>query len=105
MRVWAPWQAYLRCTETTDVESVWRGLVPAPATAAVADDDCCSISQNTLAELHAGGGRPVIVEGPGGVWQVYDFASLLTWYRRHGTHPVQVARPLRLEDVRSLLDV
>ena len=104
LRAWAPWQAHLRRTETADVERVWRGLVPAPAPAALDDDDCCTITQNTWAELRASGSRSVAVVGHEGRWQVYDFAALLTWYRQHGTHPMHVARPLRLEDVRSLPD-
>ena len=104
LRVWAPWQAHLRRTDTADVERVWRGLVPAPATVPVGDDDRCTLTLETLAELRAVGGRTVAVEGPGGTWQVYDFASLLTWYEQHGTHPMQVTRPLRLEDVRRLPD-
>ena len=104
LQAWEPWQAHLRCTEAANTERVWHQLVPAPRLAPVTDDDRCAFTQETLAELRARSCRAVAVVGPGGAWQVYDFASLLTWYRERGTHPVHADRLLRLEDIRSLPD-
>ena len=102
LRAWAPWQAHLRRGATADVGRVWHQLAPSPVPAPVADDDRCTFTLETLAELRAGGGRPVAVAGPGGAWQVYDLASLLTWYQERGTHPMDTGRPLRLGDIHRL---
>ena len=102
LRAWAPWQAHLRRGATANVGRVWHQLAPSPAPVPVADDDRCTFTLETLAELRASGGRPVVVAGPGGAWQVYDLASLLTWYQERGTHPMDADRPLRLEDIRRL---
>lgn len=93
---WAPWQTHQRREAAKHCSWEQLPLASAP----VPEDAQCMFTLETLAELRAGGLQPTVIAGDASA-SVFAFAPLITWWKEHGTHPLNRS-PLRLEDLRSL---
>jgi hypothetical protein len=93
---WQPWQGLLRRQQAAACS--WQGLPPLPQGAQFDGTEVCVLTQQSVADLQAGGGHVAAVQGALGQWGAYDFNSLLQWWAQRGSHPVHLT-PLQLVDI------
>jgi hypothetical protein len=83
---WQPWQNFLRRQQAA--ACTWQGLPALPQGARVDGTEVCVLTQESVADLQAGGGQVAAMQDPRGQWEPYDYKKLLQWWVQRGTHPV-----------------
>jgi hypothetical protein len=91
---WQPWQDFTRRQQAA--ACTWQGLPAMPYGARLDGTELCILTQESVADLQAGGSQVAAMQDPRGEWEAYDFKALLEWWAQHGTHPVRRS-PMPLE--------
>jgi hypothetical protein len=96
LATWEPWQGLMRRQQAEACP--WQSLPTMPRGTRIDETQICVLTQETAADLQAGGNDVAAVRNGSGAWEPYDFDSLLEWWVQQGTHPVH-RTPMQLKDI------
>jgi hypothetical protein len=96
LATWEPWQGLMRRQQAEACP--WQSLPTMPRGTRIDETQICVLTQETAADLQAGGKDLAAVRNGSGAWEPYDFDSLLEWWVQQGTHPVH-RTPMQLKDI------